>query len=35
MSKVGDFTKAEKSSERLSQLLRRLDKEIGSIGKSS
>ena len=35
MSKVGDFTKAEKSSERLSQLLRRLEKEIGNIGKSS
>lgn len=35
MSKVGDFTKAEKSSERLSQLLRRLDKEVGNIGKSS
>jgi uncharacterized protein YukE len=35
MSKVGDFTKAEKSSERLSQLLRRLDKEIGGISRSS
>lgn len=35
ISKVGDFTKAEKSSERLSQLLRRLDKEVVNIGKSS
>lgn len=35
INKVGDFTKAEKSSERLDQLLRRLDKEIGNISKSS
>ena len=35
MSKVGDFTKAEKSSERLEQLLRRLNKEITSISRSS
>ena len=35
MSKVGDFTKAEKSSGRLEQLLRRLNKEVTGISKSS
>ena len=35
MNKIGDFTKVEKSSERLSQLLRRLDKEISNINRTS
>ena len=35
MSKVGDFTKAEKSSERLNQLFRKLEKGLGDISKAS
>ncbi len=35
MSKIGDFSKAEKSTEKLSQLFRKLEKEMGNIGKMS
>jgi hypothetical protein len=35
MSKIGDFSKAEKSTEKLSQLFRKLEKEMGNISKIS
>jgi uncharacterized coiled-coil DUF342 family protein len=35
MNKIGDFSKAEKSTEKLSQLFRKLEKEMGNISKMS
>jgi hypothetical protein len=35
MGKVGDFSKAEKSSEKLNSLFKKLGSELNNIGKSS